>query len=112
MDAIPAISGSSPAYVYTFIEALADGGVSLGIPRDKAYKFAAQAVYGAAKMVLESNEHPGVLKDQVCSPAGSTIEALYVLEKNGFRGTIIEAMKACTHRAKELGLSEHKTHIE
>ena len=85
MDSIPAISGSSPAYVFMMIEALADGAVLRGMPRDKAYKFAAQAVYGSAKMVLKTGEHPGVLKDKVCSPGGTTIEAVYSLEMNNFR---------------------------
>lgn len=98
MDAIPAISGSSPAYVYMFIEALADGGVLSGIPREKAYKLAAQAVLGAAKMVLETGTHPGELKDNVCSPGGTTIEAVYTLEKNNFRGTVISAMESCTEK--------------
>lgn len=102
MDAIPAISGSSPAYVYMFIEALADGGVLQGIPRDKAYKLAAQAVLGAAKMVLETGEHPGSLKDKVCSPGGTTIEAVYTLEKNNFRGTVISAMESCTEKAVKM----------
>jgi pyrroline-5-carboxylate reductase len=99
MDAIPAVSGSSPAYVYMFIEALADGAVLQGIPRDKAYKLAAQAVMGAAKMVLETGEHPGSLKDKVCSPGGTTIEAVYTLEKNNFRGAVISAMESCTEKA-------------
>lgn len=99
LDAIPAISGSSPAYVFMFIEAMADGAVLQGIPRDKAYKMAAQAVLGSAKMVLETGEHPGVLKDRVCSPGGTTIEAVYTLEKNNFRGTVISAMEACTEKA-------------
>jgi pyrroline-5-carboxylate reductase len=98
MDYIPAVSGSSPAYVFMFIEALADGAVKDGIPREKAYKFAAQAVFGAAKMVLETGMHPGALKDNVCSPGGTTIEAVYALERNNFRGTVIEAMKACTDK--------------
>lgn len=98
MDYIPAVSGSSPAYVYMFIEALADGAVKDGIPREKAYRFAAQAVMGAAKMVLETGMHPGALKDNVCSPGGTTIEAVFSLEKNNFRGTVIEAMKACTDK--------------
>lgn len=102
MDAVPAVSGSSPAYVYMFIEALADGAVRDGIPRDKAYKMAAQAVLGAAKMVLETDIHPGKLKDNVCSPGGTTIEAVYTLEKNNFRGTVMEAMKACTDKTKEM----------
>jgi pyrroline-5-carboxylate reductase len=99
MDAIPAISGSSPAYVFMFIEAMADGAVLQGIPRAKAYKMAAQAVLGAAKMVLETGEHPGSLKDKVCSPGGTTIEAVFTLEKNNFRGTVISAMEACTDKA-------------
>ena len=106
MDAIPAISGSSPAYVFMFIEALADGGVLSGIPRDKAYKLAAQAVLGAAKMVLETGEHPGVLKDRVCTPGGTTIEAVYTLEKNNFRGSIISAMESCTQ--KTINMSKGK----
>lgn len=106
MDVIPAISGSSPAYVYMFIEALADGAVLGGIPRDKAYKMAAQAVLGSAKMVLETGEHPGVLKDNVCSPGGTTIEAVYTLEKNNFRGTIIEAMESCTKKTKQMSGSK------
>jgi pyrroline-5-carboxylate reductase len=102
MDAIPAISGSSPAYVYMFIEALADGGVLQGIPREKAYKLAAQAVLGAAKMVLETEKHPGELKDQVCTPGGATIEAVSSLEKNNFRGAILNAMEKCTVKSKAL----------
>jgi len=98
MDFVPAVSGSSPAYVFMFIEALADGAVKDGIPREKAYKFAAQAVLGSAKMVLETGMHPGELKDNVCSPGGTSIEAVYSLEKNNFRGTVIEAMKACTDK--------------
>lgn len=105
MDAIPAISGSSPAYVYMFIEALADGGVLRGIPRDKAYKLAAQAVLGAAKMVIETGEHPGLLKDKVCSPGGTTIEAVYTLEKNNFRGTVISAMESCTEKTIKMSKS-------
>ncbi|MBC8062393.1 MAG: pyrroline-5-carboxylate reductase [Clostridiaceae bacterium] len=102
MDAVPAISGSSPAYVFMFIEALADGAVLSGIPRDKAYKMAAQSVLGAAKMVLESGKHPGELKDNVCSPGGTTIEAVYTLENNNFRGTIMAAMESCTAKAKKM----------
>jgi pyrroline-5-carboxylate reductase len=105
MDAIPAISGSSPAYVYMFIEALADGGVLRGIPRNKAYKLAAQAVLGAAKMVLETGEHPGALKDKVCSPGGTTIEAVYTLEKSNFRGAVISAMESCTEKTIRMSKS-------
>ncbi|CAH0344217.1 pyrroline-5-carboxylate reductase [Bacillus sp. CECT 9360] len=102
MDAVPAISGSSPAYVYMFIEALADGAVRDGIPREQAYRMAAQAVLGAAKMVLETNLHPGVLKDAVCTPGGSTIEAVAALEENNFRAAVLNAMKACTGKSKAL----------
>lgn len=102
MNAVPAVSGSSPAYVYMFIEALADGAVMDGIPRAKAYNMAAQAVLGAAKMVLETKIHPGILKDNVCSPGGTTIEAVYTLERSNFRGTIMEAMKACTEKTIEM----------
>lgn len=103
MDAIPAISGSSPAYVYMFIEALADGGVMQGIPRKTAYKLAAQAVLGAAKMVLETDKHPGELKDEVCTPGGVTIEAVATLEKEQFRGAILTAMENCTNKTRILG---------
>jgi len=103
MDAIPAVSGSSPAYVYLMIEALADGAVLQGINRDQAYKLAAQAVLGAAKMVLETELHPGELKDQVCTPGGTTIEAIAELEKQGFRSSIISAMERCTEKSVSLG---------
>lgn len=102
MDVIPAVSGSSPAYVYILIEALADGAVLQGMPRNQAYKFASQAVLGAAKTVLETGEHPGSLKDKVCSPGGTTIEAVYELEKNNFRASIISAMQSCTKKAIEM----------
>ncbi|WP_066068160.1 pyrroline-5-carboxylate reductase [Neobacillus soli] len=102
MDAVPSISGSSPAYVYMLIEAMADGGVRQGIPRDKAYRLAAQAVLGAAKMVLETGKHPIELKDNVCTPGGATIEAVAVLEKRQFGGTVMEAMESCTNKAKNL----------
>lgn len=102
MDVVVSVSGSSPAYVYMFIEALADGAVADGMPRDKAYKFAAQAVMGSAKMVLETGKHPGELKDMVCSPGGTTIEAVRVLEEKGFRSSIIECMKACVNKARGL----------
>ena len=103
MDAVPSISGSSPAYVYMLIEAMADGGVRQGIPRDKAYRLAAQAVLGAAKMVLETDRHPGELKDQVCTPGGATIEAVAALEREQFRGSILAAMESCTSKVKNLG---------
>lgn len=102
MDAIPAISGSSPAYVYLFIEAMADGGVRQGISRDKAYVLAAQAVLGAAKMVLESGAHPGELKDNVCTPGGATIEAVAELEQHQFRGAVLAAMESCTNKIKSM----------
>ncbi len=103
MSEVTALTGSSPAYVFMFIEAMADAAVLSGIPRGMAYKLAAQAVLGSAKMVLETGKHPGELKDQVCSPAGTTIEAVSALEKNGFRYSIIEAMNECTKRAREIG---------
>ncbi len=102
MDAVVAVSGSSPAYVFLMIEAMADGAVRLGMPRAMAYKFAAQAVYGSAKMVLETGKHPAELKDMVCSPAGTTIEAVRVLEDLGFRSSLIEAMDACAEVSKKL----------
>ncbi|MBU3190124.1 pyrroline-5-carboxylate reductase [Clostridium bowmanii] len=103
IDVVPAVSGSSPAYVYMFIEALGDGAVLQGMPRDKAYRMAAQAVLGAAKMVLDTDQHPGKLKDNVCSPGGSTIAAVYTLEKNNFRGSVISAMESCTEKAIKMG---------
>ncbi len=102
MNAVTCASGSSPAYVYAFIEAMADSVVSLSIPRDKAYTLVAQAVMGAASMVLETGEHPANLKDRVCSPGGTTIAAIKALEENGFRGSIMKATDACYKRATEL----------
>lgn len=95
MDAVVCASGSSPAYVYMFIEALADSAVKYGIPRNKAYTFAAQTVLGSAKMVLETGQHPGKLKDDVCSPGGTTIAAVSALEECGFRSAVIKAADAC-----------------
>ena len=95
MDVVTAVSGSSPAYVFMFIEAMADAAVAGGMPRQQAYKFAAQAVLGSAKMVLETGKHPGELKDMVCSPAGTTIQAVRVLEEKGMRSAVIEAMMKC-----------------
>ena len=102
MDAVVAVSGSSPAYVFMLIDAMADGAVAEGMPRAQAYEFAAQAVLGSAKMVLETGRHPGELKDMVCSPAGTTIDAVKILEKNGFRAAVEEAMAACTEKAGKL----------
>lgn len=106
MDAFTAIAGSSPAYMYIMIEAMADAGVLDGIPRKKAYKMAAQAMLGAAKMVLDTEMHPGELKDNVCSPGGTTIEAVAKLEEKGFRTAIIEAMRVCGEKSKSLNNSK------
>ncbi|MCQ2592304.1 MAG: pyrroline-5-carboxylate reductase [Treponema sp.] len=96
MDCVTAVSGSGPAFVFMFIEALADAAVRCGMPRSQAYTYAAQTVYGSAGMVLESGKHPAVLKDMVCSPAGTTIEGVAALEKDGFRNAVIDAVtKAC-----------------
>jgi pyrroline-5-carboxylate reductase len=95
MDVVTAVSGSSPAYVFLFIEAMADAAVAGGMPRAQAYEFAAQAVLGSAKMVLETGKHPGELKDMVCSPAGTTIQAVRVLEEKGMRSAVMEAMMKC-----------------
>ena len=102
IDAVTGISGSSPAYVFMFIEALADAGVNAGMPRNQAYKFASQAVLGSAKMVLELEKHPGELKDMVCSPNGTTIEAVKVLEEKGFRSAVIDAVDACVEKSKRM----------
>ena len=102
MDVVVSVSGSSPAYVFVMIEAMADAAVSGGMPRAQAYQFAAQAVLGSANMVLDTGKHPGELKDMVCSPAGTTIEAVRTLEERGFRSAIIEAMKVCEEISKSL----------
>lgn len=102
MDAVVGVSGSSPAYVFMFIEAMADAAVLAGMPRQQAYDFAAQAVLGSAKMVLETGKHPGELKDMVCSPGGTTIEAVKVLEEMGFRAAVMDAMEACIEKSKNL----------
>lgn len=102
MDAVTGLSGSGPAYVYMFIEALADGAVLSGMPRAQAYEFAAQTVAGAAKMVLETGRHPGGLKDDVCSPAGTTIEAVRALEKGGFRSLVMEAVIASAEKSQNM----------
>jgi pyrroline-5-carboxylate reductase len=102
MDAVTAVSGSGPAYAFLFLEALADGGVLCGLPRTQAIDLAAQTLLGAAKMVLDTGTHPGALKDAVCSPGGTTIEAVKVLERGGFRGAVIEAVEACAKKSAAL----------
>lgn len=102
MDAVGAVSGSSPAYVFMFIEAMADAAVAAGMPRTQAYEFAAQAVYGSAKLVLESGKHPGELKDMVCSPGGTTIQGVRVLEERGMRGAVIDALAATVEQSGKL----------
>lgn len=102
MDAVTVISGSSPAYLFMIMEAMADGAVLEGMPRKDAYTFAAQAMLGSAQMVLETGKHPGELKDMVCSPGGTTIEAVAMLEKYGVRSAIIEAMRACADKSRKM----------
>lgn len=102
-DAASCASGCSTAWAYQFIEALADGAVACGLPRAKAQQYAAQMLLGSAKMVLESGQHPGALKDAVCSPGGSTIQGVRVLEEHGFRGAVIDAMLASFAKTKEMG---------
>ena len=108
MDAVVGVSGSGPAYVYMFIEAMADAAVAQGLPRKQAYTFAAQTLLGSAKMVLETGQHPGELKDAVCSPAGTTIEAVNVLEKKGMRSAVIEAVTAAAKKNHQLGKKKEK----
>lgn len=104
MDAVTGLSGSGPAYVMLMIEALADGGVRAGLPRDVALRLATQTVFGAAKLVSETGEHPAVLKDKVTSPGGTTIEGVFALERHGFRAALIDAVCEAARRAKELGV--------
>ena len=103
IDAASCVSGCGPAWVYQFIEALADGGVAAGLPRAKAQEYAAQMVMGSARMVLESGKHPGQLKDEVCSPGGSTIQGVRVLEERAFRGAVTDAVLAAFDKTKEMG---------
>jgi len=103
LDAVTGLSGSGPAYVYLIIEALSDGGVAAGLPRDIANKLAAQTVLGAARMALETGLHPGALKDMVTSPGGTTIEGVHELEKAGVRGALITAVRAAADKARKLG---------
>ena len=100
MDTVTGVSGSSPAYVFLFLEALADAAVAEGMPRKQAYEFAAQSVIGSAKMLLETGMHPGELKDMVCSPGGTTIEAVAVLERENLRSAVIDATRACIRKSK------------
>jgi pyrroline-5-carboxylate reductase len=103
MDTVTGLSGSGPAYGFIMIDALSDGGVLMGLPRDVAVKLAAQTLLGAAKLVLESGKHPGELRDMVTSPGGTTIAGIQALEEGGLRSALIMAVEAATQRSKELG---------
>lgn len=102
MDVVGGVSGAAPAYVFMFIEALADAGVKGGMPRRQAYRFAAQTVMGSARLMLETGRHPAELKDMVCSPGGTTIEGVEALEKRGFRAAVMEAIDACVEKSRRL----------
>jgi len=103
LDAVTGLSGSGPAYVFLILEALADAGVKVGMPRYTAQKLAAQTLFGAAKLAIETGVHPGQLKDQVTSPGGTAIAALHTLEQGGLRTTLINAVESATKRSRELG---------
>ncbi len=105
LDAVTGLSGSGPAYAFVMLEALADGGVAAGLPREIAQKLAAQTLLGAARMVLETGQHPAALKDAVCSPGGTTIEAVHELEKGGVRAALITAVRAAAEKSRRLGQS-------
>ncbi|MCM1184164.1 MAG: pyrroline-5-carboxylate reductase [Roseburia sp.] len=100
MDAFVGVAGSSPAYVFLFMEAMADAAVQAGMPRAQAYEYVAQSVLGSAKLMLETGKHPGELKDMVCSPGGTTIEAVKVLEEKGFRAAVLDAVEACVNKSR------------
>lgn len=102
MDAVVGVSGSSPAFVFMFIEALADGAVKAGMPRNQAYRFAAQTVAGSAGLMLETGKHPGELKDMVCSPGGTTIEGVQILEEMGLRSAVMNAVEACVEKSRNM----------
>ena len=102
MDVFGALGGSSGSFAFLYMEALADGAVAAGMPRKMAYEIAAQATLGAAKLMRDSGEHPGVLKDMVCSPGGTTIQGMKALEKGGVRGSVMDAVEACVERSKQL----------
>lgn len=102
MDAVVGVSGSAPAFVFLFLEALADGAVKAGMQRSQAYRFAAQTVLGSAKLMQETGKHPGELKDMVCSPAGTTIEGVQVLEEMGFRSAVLSAVDACVEKSRSM----------